>query len=237
VITPLRFQFVLTPKVLRDVEQTLSEHGVFDSNLKSEQARNHRRELLLAPLWFFAIVGVVAILSEGFGAPGWDGTVVALVIAFLVAGGRLAAAADLRKSRQKLLRRFKQNRVYELTNSGPMTVILTERGITRSGRLVEESMEWPIVARADLLGDYLAVFSFSQQLVVIPVSALPSGVSAAEVLEGIRRRLKASGGKVESVRRYLAYAERECPGCGYPLKDMPEPRCPECGREFRFEDV
>lgn len=29
----------------------------------------------------------------------------------------------------------------------------------------------------------------------------------------------------------------DCPHCAYNLRDLPEPRCPECGRHIRWKDI
>lgn len=40
-----------------------------------------------------------------------------------------------------------------------------------------------------------------------------------------------------TTRRYLKEHDAACPGCGYNLRGLKSQRCPECGREFTWQDM
>lgn len=123
---------------------------------------------------------------------------------------------------------------------GPVTVSLTAEGVTHTGRSGCTFVRWDrgidsIVETTD----HIFIFCHPTGALVIPRSAFASPGEASEFARTARGHLADAGGPehARDLLRFLAAYDEDCPGCGFNLRALTQPRCPECGRQIAGEDL
>jgi hypothetical protein len=113
--------------------------------------------------------------------------------------------------------------------SGPCVMTLDERGIHSHREQREHRYSWQLVSWTKAHPEGVLIGTRDLQALVVPSRALGE-VGGPDGFKAFVDRLLANsrGEHSAKVIRYLADNDFPCPICGYNMRGLPSPHCPEC---------
>lgn len=120
---------------------------------------------------------------------------------------------------------------------GMIRVRFSDAGVEYRDRWGRFEYGWHAVLFATLDQDAFELRLASERVIIIPVSAFQDNADAREFASRVASRIEAVGGARGAVRAILGDTAVDCPGCGYNLRGVPSPTCPECARVVTPNEV
>lgn len=234
---PLRLEFDVTTPMVRNLNRALLESGSFDSQLTGERTRSVRYQLLLAPVWFLAGLGVWRLIESLTDPRDTGGLAFGVILAIIVPGLFILSALQIESARSRALREFDRTTGHGLACTGRVIVEISEHGLLYQDPWTKAEFAWPLVYSTSQFGDHLLLLTLSQRMIIVPLDALPDAVSTNDVIETATRLHESAGGPSAVLLGHLQDNSYRCRGCGYDMIGAKTLECPECARHFRLEDL
>lgn len=202
-----------------------------------EDARRSERQSIAAMLLFVLVLGYetyrISVHSHLF--PVFTaGAAVALLYGVVITIRRSSIRSNNRLV-DYAVRHAESEALY-----GPVTIALTPEGVTHSSAAGTLFRRWStgIDSIAETT-DHVFVVCHPSGALMAPRAAFASPADASAFARAARDFLAEAGGPehARDLLRYLAINDEPCPACGYNLRDIAQPRCPECGRQIVGRDI
>ena len=116
------------------------------------------------------------------------------------------------------------------------SIELSDDALYLNDQFVSALYRWPCVWTIKRSKKWSHLKLIDHKWLLIPSRAFESDEEYEWFIDEIERRNSESGGASGLITEHLKEYTLDCPKCKYPLHQIPQARCPECGREIGFDD-
>jgi len=223
--------------MLRDVDRATLASGAYDDAFKPAMRAGVCRQALMAPVWFFAVLGVWSVSAGRMPATDRGGWALATIVAGALSGVLVLTESQTETFRRRSLRAAERDGARGLACTGTIVVEMTGQRLVYQDAWTRSEFVWPVVASVAVLRGYVVITTLTRRMIVIPAAAVPAPVTPDELGGCVLRLREEAGGAEELVLSHLREGEHRCPSCGYELAGARSVTCPECGRRLTIEDL
>lgn len=232
----MRIEFNFTESDLRAFVEHSLDHDRLSLTLAEEERRTRLYSIIMLlvigiaiafeSLRVYAKTNYFSILSAGCGA----------VLLWTAIDSLLRAGKLTRRQRiDYAMRQYAGSTLYS-----HQTVTLAHDGVTCVMRSATSFRPWAAgIESIAETPDHILLMCHPTGAIIIPRAAFASPADATAFAMTARNFLAHAGGSehARDLLRYLALYDEPCPHCGYNLRAIAAPRCPECGRQVVGEDI
>ena len=107
---PLHLEFDVTIAMLREIDRALVRSGCYDPAIRRGIRRKVARQILLAPVWFMATLGLWSLTVSRMGSVDTGGLALAAIVACIVPVLLLVTESQVQTHRERLLSQVEEDR-------------------------------------------------------------------------------------------------------------------------------
>lgn len=178
-------------------------------------------------------VGLLCVEPMTWLGPEYHSAVlrfVAMGIGALFAGTRAIQRALRARTRLPLRERLVRETIAGCppTEDGPAVVRVSPEGLEHRVGPRTTRWAWPAIWRLDEFSRWDVVTTHDYRAILVPKAAYPDAQHRRRFLDELKHRQKAGGADDPVVIAWLREHDLPCTKCGYALRGLGSPVCPEC---------